>query len=210
MALIADVLLIAGCLAAAFYCWVLSVRVRRLTDMDTGVGAAIASLSTQVDEMQKVLQTTRNGTNKSIGELDQRIESARETADHLGEILKTSRSKRAAPDYENRKSEAPKPVRKEPQLAKQVRANQEKTGSQPNEPLQSSSNVRRLRNAEKDLEATSDAASKSEPISDETEALSAARQLQKDIQDRVSGKGATRDRDDFVRALQTVLAAANR
>ena len=42
MDLIADSLLIGGAIAAAFYCWVLSVRVRSLKDLDKGLGGAIA------------------------------------------------------------------------------------------------------------------------------------------------------------------------
>ena len=51
MTLIADGLLIAGALAAAFYCWILSSRVKSLKDLDSGLGAAIAGLSQKVDDM---------------------------------------------------------------------------------------------------------------------------------------------------------------
>jgi len=41
MVFIADILLAAGALSAAFYCFVLSRRLRRFTDLEKGVGGAI-------------------------------------------------------------------------------------------------------------------------------------------------------------------------
>ena len=51
MELIADILLIAGALGAGLYCIVLSRRLNRFTDLEKGVGGAIAVLSAQVDDM---------------------------------------------------------------------------------------------------------------------------------------------------------------
>ena len=45
---IADGLLIAGAIGVAFYCFVLSRRLTRFTDLDRGVGGAVAMLSSQV------------------------------------------------------------------------------------------------------------------------------------------------------------------
>ncbi|MEL7117691.1 MAG: hypothetical protein AAGP08_19245 [Pseudomonadota bacterium] len=55
MEFIADILLIAGATAAAFYCIVLSRRLKRFNDLEKGVGGAIAVLSAQVDDMTKTL-----------------------------------------------------------------------------------------------------------------------------------------------------------
>jgi len=55
MAYIADIFLTAGALAAGFYCFVLSRRLRRFTDLEHGVGGAIALLSVQVDALSKAL-----------------------------------------------------------------------------------------------------------------------------------------------------------
>ena len=41
MALIADVLLIAGVLGAALYCMVLARRIKSLSRLDTGLGRAV-------------------------------------------------------------------------------------------------------------------------------------------------------------------------
>ena len=74
---IADILLIAGAFAAAFYCIVLSRRLKRFNDLEKGVGGAIAVLSTQVDDMTKTLtlaQQTATGSNDSLETLTSRAE----------------------------------------------------------------------------------------------------------------------------------------
>ncbi len=47
MELIADILLVAGALGAGLYCFVLSRRLRKFTDLEQGVGGAVAVLSSQ-------------------------------------------------------------------------------------------------------------------------------------------------------------------
>lgn len=79
MALIADILLIAGALGAAFYCVVLSRRLRKLTNLETGMGGAISVLSAQVTEMTDTLdraQSAANSSSKSLGEATERAEAA--------------------------------------------------------------------------------------------------------------------------------------
>ena len=78
MELISDILLIAGALGAAFYCVVLSRRLRRFNDLEKGVGGAIAVLSAQVDDMTKTLQMAQDvarGSNASLEDLTTRAES---------------------------------------------------------------------------------------------------------------------------------------
>ena len=70
MELIADILLIAGALGAGLYCIVLSRRLNRFTDLEKGVGGAIAVLSAQVDDMTKALETARSATTSSADSLD--------------------------------------------------------------------------------------------------------------------------------------------
>ncbi|MCV6591671.1 MAG: hypothetical protein OIF48_01870 [Silicimonas sp.] len=70
MDLIADILLIAGALGAGLYCVVLSRRLNKFTDLEKGVGGAIAVLSAQVDDMTKALETARSSTNSSAESLD--------------------------------------------------------------------------------------------------------------------------------------------
>ena len=70
MAMIADILLISGALGAGFYCLVLSRRLRRFTDLEKGVGGAVAVLSAQVDDLAKTLEAAQVTANSSVSKLD--------------------------------------------------------------------------------------------------------------------------------------------
>lgn len=69
MELIADFLLIAGALGAGLYCVVLSRRLSRFTNLENGVGGAIAVLSSQVDDMTRALEVARAETTSSVSSL---------------------------------------------------------------------------------------------------------------------------------------------
>ncbi len=78
MELIADILLVAGALGAGLYCFVLSRRLKRFTDLEKGVGGAVAVLSSQVDELKKSLDSARNASDHSgdlLKDLTHRAES---------------------------------------------------------------------------------------------------------------------------------------
>ncbi|UPH71813.1 hypothetical protein LGT41_0003045 [Abyssibius alkaniclasticus] len=89
MAVIADVLLIAGVFAAAFYCAMLARRLRGLSQLDTGLGAAIATLSQQVDEMQVSLTTAKKISGASSRELVEMTARAEIAAGRLELLLAT-------------------------------------------------------------------------------------------------------------------------
>ena len=79
MEMIADILLIGAALAATVYCIVLSRRLRRFTDLEKGVGGAIAMLSVQVDDMTKTLevaQASAAGSAQSLNDLTGKAENA--------------------------------------------------------------------------------------------------------------------------------------
>lgn len=79
MEMIADILMISGSLAMAIYCIILSRRLSRFTDLEKGVGGAIAVLSAQVDDMTKTLnqaQKTAMLSAKKLEDLTQRAEGA--------------------------------------------------------------------------------------------------------------------------------------
>ena len=79
MDMIADALLIAGAAGAALYCRVLSRRLTALKDLDSGVGAAIAALSRQVDDMKLSLDAAKSVSgdqSKSLSQLTARAEMA--------------------------------------------------------------------------------------------------------------------------------------
>lgn len=89
MELIMDVLLIAGAFGAALYCLVLSRRLSRLTNLETGVGGAIASLSARVDHLNATLETAQKATVTSARSLDQLTGKAEGVAGRL-ELLVAS------------------------------------------------------------------------------------------------------------------------
>lgn len=66
---LADVLLGAGALAAGVYCLVLSRRLRRFTDLERGVGGAVAVLSAQVDDLQQALRRAESAASASVATL---------------------------------------------------------------------------------------------------------------------------------------------
>lgn len=61
MELIADALLASGAFGTAVYCFVLQRRLTRFTQLENGMGGAIAVLSAQVDDLTKAL-TVAQGT----------------------------------------------------------------------------------------------------------------------------------------------------
>lgn len=79
MELIADMLMVVGTFAVAIYCIVLARRLSRFTDLEKGVGGAVAVLSVQVDDMTKTLtkaQKTAVGSAAKLEELTKRAEDA--------------------------------------------------------------------------------------------------------------------------------------
>ncbi len=89
MALIADMLLLAGALGAGFYCHVLSGRLRRFTDLEKGVGGAVAVLSAQVDDLAKSLEAAQGTAKSSVSTLAEVSDRAEKAARHL-ELLVAS------------------------------------------------------------------------------------------------------------------------
>lgn len=89
MELIADILLVAGALGAGFYCFVLARRLTRFTDLENGVGGAVAVLSAQVDDLQKTLAAAQAGAGESSRSLKELTDRAEDVARRL-ELLVAS------------------------------------------------------------------------------------------------------------------------
>ncbi|MDV7145117.1 hypothetical protein R3X27_20745 [Tropicimonas sp. TH_r6] len=87
MGLIADILLIAGALGAAFYCFILARRLNRFTNLEQGMGGAVAVLSVQVDEMTKALEQAQNTSKSSADSLQQMTERAEAAAARIELVL---------------------------------------------------------------------------------------------------------------------------
>ncbi|MCR9155655.1 MAG: hypothetical protein NXH80_00265 [Rhodobacteraceae bacterium] len=83
MELVADILLVAGALGAGLYCFVLSRRLTRFTDLENGVGAAVAVLSAQVTDLQSVLETARTTASHSTDSLQDLTTRAEDAAKRL-------------------------------------------------------------------------------------------------------------------------------
>ena len=77
MDIIADILLAAGAIGAAVYCFVLGRRLNRFNDLEKGVGGAVAVLSAQVDDLSRALtaaQNTAAGSAATLTNLTKRAE----------------------------------------------------------------------------------------------------------------------------------------
>ncbi|MBB5516599.1 hypothetical protein FHS89_002630 [Rubricella aquisinus] len=97
MTLISDGLLIIGALAASLYCFVLAGRLKRLMALDRGLGASIAGLSRQVDEMHKSLAMTRTAAGESSRDLAKLTSRAEIAAGRLELLLATVHERKATP-----------------------------------------------------------------------------------------------------------------
>jgi len=94
MELIANVLLAAGAFGAAVYCLVLSRRLSRFTQLENGMGGAIAVLSAQVDDMTRALgqaQTAAGDQTARLEGLTRRAEAAAARLDLLVARLRLRR-----------------------------------------------------------------------------------------------------------------------
>jgi len=100
MALIADILLVAGALGASVYCYVLAQRLKRFNDLENGVGGAVAVMSAQVDDMTKTLSAARETTGKSNDALEQLTKRAEDAAKRLELMLASLHDLPAGPSNE--------------------------------------------------------------------------------------------------------------
>lgn len=89
MTLIADILMIAGALGAAFYCFILSRRLSRFSNLEGGMGGAVAVLSVQVDDLTKALEQANQSSKVSADVLSELTERAEKAASQI-ELLMAS------------------------------------------------------------------------------------------------------------------------
>lgn len=76
MQTIADIILVCGALGVAFYCFVLSRRLKRFNNLEHGVGGAVAVLSAQVDDLNRALEKARKAAETSGSSLTELTERA--------------------------------------------------------------------------------------------------------------------------------------
>jgi len=89
MQLIADGLLIAAAATAAIYCYVLSQRLSALSQLDSGLGAAIAGLSDRIELTRVSLAETKSTTTDMTRELQALTARAEIAASRLELLLAT-------------------------------------------------------------------------------------------------------------------------
>jgi len=87
MELFVNLLLIVGTICAATFSWILSRRVRKLSDLDQGLGAAIGALSNQVDDMRSALLSAQRHASTSTTQIDTLTTRAEKAAARLELLL---------------------------------------------------------------------------------------------------------------------------
>ena len=89
MSFLADTLLASGALVAAFYCLILSRRLRRFTDLESGVGSAVSLLAKKADDLDRTLKAAQTTASASVTRLEDVSARAEAAARHL-ELLVAS------------------------------------------------------------------------------------------------------------------------
>jgi hypothetical protein len=89
MAFISDILLSAGAFCVAIYCIVLSKRLRRFTNLESDIGKAIKTMSTQINELNLSLKRAQETGKQSVKRLNDGSQRAESAARHL-ELLVAS------------------------------------------------------------------------------------------------------------------------
>ena len=97
MEMIADILMAAGAMGAGLYCMVLSRRLSRFADLETGVGGAVALLSAQVDDLTRALAEAQGSANVSARSLEDLTTRAGTVAKRL-ELMLASMHDLPVPD----------------------------------------------------------------------------------------------------------------
>lgn len=65
------------CLPLTVYCCVLSRRLRRLNNLETGLGGAIAVMTSEISRLEQAIRSARAEAEQATNELLKAIESAR-------------------------------------------------------------------------------------------------------------------------------------
>ena len=189
MDLIADGLLFAGAITAAVYCWVLSNRVKKLSDLDSGLGSAIAALSVEVKEMQSALKNAQSITGTSVSELEQLIERSKSASDTLRLMLATVQESKT-------EKSTKKPTNVENFSAKKPKKPQDKESTSDTSPKPAVPALRQIKDPlPKGVEKTAPT----------TEVLKTEK-LREEIGKKISERTSSTERDELVDALQSILA----
>lgn len=89
MEAIANIFLAGGAIGAAGYCYILSRRLQQFTNLEQGVGAAVAVLSAQVDDLTRALAQAKGRASDSSASLAATCDRAEAAAGRLELLLAT-------------------------------------------------------------------------------------------------------------------------
>lgn len=109
MAFLSDMFLVAAALGATFYCFVLSRRLNKFTDLEKGVGGAIAALSAQVDDMTRTLKSAQGAASASATSLGALTGRAEDAARRLELLVASMHDLPPAPRSSGVPAKAPEP-----------------------------------------------------------------------------------------------------
>ncbi|MDO5657938.1 MAG: hypothetical protein Q4G36_06410 [Paracoccus sp. (in: a-proteobacteria)] len=84
-------------LPLAVYCFVLSRRLRRLNDLETGLGGAIAVMTAEISRLEGAILKARDEAAEASGHLTRNIETARSEKAFWALQAELARAGRAAP-----------------------------------------------------------------------------------------------------------------
>ncbi|MCA8887617.1 MAG: hypothetical protein KDA46_02230 [Parvularculaceae bacterium] len=87
MELIVNLVLLATSGAAAVYCYILSIRLKKLNDTRAGLGASIAAMSTALDQTKHTLTVAREASLESIERLTALLEEGQRLAPELTQLM---------------------------------------------------------------------------------------------------------------------------
>ncbi len=87
MALIVDFLLLAASGAACFYCWVLSTRIKSVTNTKDGIHSGIVALTQSAEEIQSAIASTKDAATENSAALEQLLAEAEKKIPELRELM---------------------------------------------------------------------------------------------------------------------------
>lgn len=97
MGFLSDLLLTAAAIGAAAYCYILSRRLTALSSLEGGMGNAIAVLSSQVDDLTKLLRSAQHTAGQAGTHLTDQTERAEHAAKRLELLVASLHDLPAAP-----------------------------------------------------------------------------------------------------------------
>lgn len=89
MNFLSDLLLAAAAIGAAAYCFILSRRLSALSSLEGGMGSAIAVLSSQVEDLKRLIKVAQGSAGRAESQLSEQTKRAENVAKRL-ELLMAS------------------------------------------------------------------------------------------------------------------------